>query len=500
MSVSPATIDAVLRGVRLPTMPAVAARLVDANAAEHVDVVGVVELVGLDHALTSIVLRAAGAGGASPCGSVACAVERIGVATVTSLAMGSMLAEGFDDRDATFDETTFRRWSMHTAVSARAVARAAGVWDPDEAYATALLQDAGVLAMAQRLGPTYARMLSETQNDHHRLSRRERERWGFDHAQVGAEAARRWRLPDHCVHAIAYHHNAADAELPNVAQTRVLDLAGTLSAALLSHAADDAMRSFRARADEWFALGAADTEDLVRTASDEATALLSLLRIESTDAPNVERLLLRAEEQWVRHQARLGRRTRELERRNRDLVRRADRDTLTGVGTRGLLERELPEAVRRCADQGRPLAVAFIDLDGFKPVNDTLGHAVGDGVLRRSAAAIVNAAGEDAIVCRFGGDEFVVIMPGRDLADASMVAEGMRRDMAVQGRRATDDSATVTMSIGCAALGPDQLGDRAAHRLVAAADEAMYVAKRNGGDAVELTAVKVTLRDDLRAA
>jgi diguanylate cyclase (GGDEF)-like protein len=500
MATPPATVDAVLRGVRLSTMPAVAARLVDATAAEHVDVRAVAELVGLDHALTSIVLRAAGAGGASPCGSVPSAVDRLGVATVTSLAMGSMLAEGFDDRDAPFDETTFRRWSIHTAVSAKAVAKAAGVWDADEAYATALLQDAGVLAMAQRLGSVYARMLSETQNDHHRLAPREREQWGFDHEQVGAEAARRWRLPDHCVHAIAHHHDATKAAKAHTAQTRVLDLAGALSAALLSHAADDAMRSFRARADEWFALGAGDTEDLVRVVSDEATALLSLLRIESTDAPNVERLLLRAEEQWVRHQARVGRRTRELERRNRDLARRADCDTLTGVGTRGLLERELPAVVRRCAAQGKPLAVAFIDLDGFKPINDTLGHAVGDDVLRRAAAAIRTAAGEDSIVCRFGGDEFVVIMPGRDLADASMAAECMRRDVAVHGRRATDNRATVTLSIGCAALGPKQLGERAGHRLVSAADEAMYVAKRSGGNAVECIAIETKAIDDVRAA
>jgi diguanylate cyclase (GGDEF)-like protein len=267
----------------------------------------------------------------------------------------------------------------------------------------------------------------------------------------------------------------------------VLDLAGTLASALLNQAPEEAMRSFRSRADAWFALGAADTEDLVRSVADEASALLGQLRIEAGDTPDVERLLLRAEEQWVRHQARLGRRNRELERRNRDLLERAERDTLTGVGTRDMLERELPLCISRCANDCRPLAVAFIDVDGFKPVNDHLGHAVGDDVLKRLAASISAAAGEDAIVCRFGGDEFVVIMPGRDLAGAAMIAERMRVSAMHEGRRGEADNISVTLSIGCAALPSDQLHGRASHRLVAMADEAMYLAKRGGGNRVELT-------------
>ena len=483
------SVEAVVAGVRLSTMPAVAARLVDATASEDIDPGQVAELVGLDHALTSVVLRAAGAADVSPCGSVLEAVDRLGVATVTSLALGSMLAEGIDACGGLVNETAFRRWSIHVAVAARAVARLTAAWDPDEAYAAGLLQDAGVLALVQQLGEHYARLLGSTVGDHHRLPGIEMERLGFDHACVGSETARRWGLPESTIVAIEHHHDASTPPANHADACRVLDLAGTLASALLNRAPEEAMRSFRSRADTWFALGAADTESLVRRVSDEACRLLAQLRIDSGETPDVERLLLRAEEQWVRHQARLGRRNRELERRNRDLVQRAERDTLTGVGTRGLLERELPLCTSRCADNCTPLAVAFIDVDGLKPVNDRLGHAVGDDVLRRLAASISAAAGENAIVCRFGGDEFVVIMPGRDLAGGAIVADRMRTDAMHAGRRGSGDNLSVTLSIGCAALPSDQLRGRAAHRLVAMADEAMYIAKRSGGNRVELASV-----------
>ncbi|MCH2135320.1 MAG: GGDEF domain-containing protein [Phycisphaerales bacterium] len=474
-------------GARLATMPAVAAWLVDVTADEAVDPATVARIVGLDHALTSTVLRAAGAADSEPCGSVHEAVDRLGTGAVTSLALGSMLAEGLNAHTPDLDEAAFRRWSIHVAVSAGAIARATGVWNEAQAHAAGLLQDAGVLAMCQRFGRAYARLLGATADDHHSLASREREAFGFDHVEVGAQLARRWCLSDEMIAAIGHHHDA-DAATEFHVECRVLDLGGTLASVLLGGQPELSMQSFRRRADEWFALGAAGTEDLVRQVANEAGSMLAELRIESGETPDVERLLMRAEEQWVRQQARMGRRNRELERRNRDLAERAHRDTLTGVGTRSLLERELPRCRDHCARTCRPLAVAFIDVDGLKPVNDQLGHATGDDVLRRLASSISAAAGEDATVCRFGGDEFVVIMPGRDLAGAAMVADQMRRGAQQAGRRCGDEDLAVTLSIGCAALGSDELEGRAVHRLVCMADEAMYVAKRSGGNRVEVAA------------
>jgi diguanylate cyclase (GGDEF)-like protein len=157
------------------------------------------------------------------------------------------------------------------------------------------------------------------------------------------------------------------------------------------------------------------------------------------------------------------------------------------------LERQLPQCVQHCADTGQPLAVAFIDIDGLKPVNDRLGHAVGDDMLRRVAAAIRTAAGEGATVCRFGGDEFVVLLPGHDGAAVSLAADRMRIDASIEGRRGGDIDCGVTLSIGCASLEASRLRPTSGRELLEAADDAMYVAKRSGGDAVELTTVGVSI-------
>ena len=495
MAIDPTHIDPAhsdLRmGVRLPTLPAVAARLVDAAAAPDVDASLVADLVGLDHALTALVLRAANATQSVKCGSVHAALDHIGVSALTSLALGAMLAEGLEMDLHGFNSRTFRRWSVYTAVSARSIARMSGVWDEHEAYSTALLQDIGVVALARHIGPQYVELLSSTTGDHHKLGALEESRWGVHHAAVSAAAARSWNLPDHVCDAIEAHHNTNDSATMAV---RVLDLAGTLAAVLLGSVAEEAMQSLRARADAWFAISGADTETLVRQVAQEGTALLSHMKLRSRDSRDVDALLVQAEEQWVRHQATAGHRTRELERRNQDLSRRADSDTLTGVGTRGMLERAVPHVTSRCADRGQPLAVAFIDVDGLKPINDVLGHAIGDDMLRRVAGSIVEAAGPDAQVCRFGGDEFVVLLPGESHQDALARSEAIRVSASIAGRRGADAACTVTLSIGCATLAGDQMYDTAGLDLMAAADQAMYVAKNGGGDAVELVSLTVPVQ------
>ena len=113
-----ATAGIVCRRMRLQTMPAVAARLVDVTSEEQPDAGDVARVVGLDHALTAMVLRAANAGPSSECCSLPEAVDRLGTSAVTAVALGSMLAEGIAAGEASFNERTFRRWSIHGSTTA----------------------------------------------------------------------------------------------------------------------------------------------------------------------------------------------------------------------------------------------------------------------------------------------------------------------------------------------------------------------------------------------
>jgi diguanylate cyclase (GGDEF)-like protein len=184
--------------------------------------------------------------------------------------------------------------------------------------------------------------------------------------------------------------------------------------------------------------------------------------------------------------------------------RQALHDALTGLPNRSLLQDRLEQAIRAAARDGRAAAVLLIDLDGFKQVNDTLGHAHGDGVLQRVAAQLSETVRDVDTVARLGGDEFAVVLP--DVDPEGGVSEVLGRlHMALDVPVAAGGlQLHVSASIGVAVF-PDHGQD--AETLVRRADMAMYQAKRsNSGHATyasgqaEDSAKRLGLVADLRRA
>jgi diguanylate cyclase (GGDEF)-like protein len=147
-------------------------------------------------------------------------------------------------------------------------------------------------------------------------------------------------------------------------------------------------------------------------------------------------------------------------------------DTLTGLANRGHLDAAL---VRACADArraGRPLAVAMLDLDHFKRLNDSAGHQTGDLVLQLTGAALAQTTRATDLAARYGGEEFCVLMPGATLETARVAAERLRQAIAERCREHG-----VTASVGVACEPADSVTPES---IVAAADVALYEAKRTG--------------------
>jgi two-component system, cell cycle response regulator len=158
-------------------------------------------------------------------------------------------------------------------------------------------------------------------------------------------------------------------------------------------------------------------------------------------------------------------------------------DALTGLFNRRYMESHLATLVEQASARGKPLASLVIDIDYFKAINDTHGHDAGDDVLRDFALRLKRSIRGIDLACRYGGEEFVIVMPETDMAVAAMVAERLRRRIAAepfpiqQGARAIP----VTISIGIAAL---RGNDDTAAALLKRADEALYRAKRDGRNRV----------------
>jgi diguanylate cyclase (GGDEF)-like protein len=161
-----------------------------------------------------------------------------------------------------------------------------------------------------------------------------------------------------------------------------------------------------------------------------------------------------------------------------EVERLATRDEVTGLANRRLFQAQFPLEVGRHDRTASPLSLVLLDIDHFKAINDEFGHPAGDAVLRDVGQALAANTKSFDLAARYGGDEFVVLLPGCDAADAPRVADRLR----TAASQAVSGPIAVSLSAGAATM-PDDGGDGAA--LLAAADQALYAAKRAGRDRVE---------------
>ncbi|MCX6362796.1 MAG: GGDEF domain-containing protein, partial [Actinobacteria bacterium] len=156
-------------------------------------------------------------------------------------------------------------------------------------------------------------------------------------------------------------------------------------------------------------------------------------------------------------------------------------DSLTVVLNRGAIVNELEREAERVAREGSPLGVGMLDIDHFKLVNDTYGHAAGDAVLCEIVHSVLGVMRPYDSFGRFGGEEFLVLVPGSDEVELRDVLERVRRAIACAAIVVDGHELAVTVSLGGAVRGRES-----ADRLIARADDALYTAKEQGRDRVVL--------------
>lgn len=174
----------------------------------------------------------------------------------------------------------------------------------------------------------------------------------------------------------------------------------------------------------------------------------------------------------------------------RMLAQRAQIDGLTGLWNRAAFDRRWAEEYSRAARHGHPLSLVLLDIDHFKSINDTFGHPAGDAVLVGLAKLLTRELRTNDVACRYGGEEFAVIMPDTGTNPARQTCERLRAALeAVAWPRHPERK--VTMSIGC--VGCDQVPSVSAERWLELVDQNLYAGKRGGRNRVTAASLEEAL-------
>nr|WP_246386265.1 GGDEF domain-containing protein [Halomonas campaniensis] len=469
----------------LPSLPAAVARVLTVARSPDASLMDYAKAIEEDPALTLRLLSLANSAYYSRRGieSHTCqeAVSRVGLDTTLAAVMSFGLARA-NMTSLNLDYLWQR--AIIAALAARHLAERLCPQKAGTLFTIALLQDIGVLAAIALDEDDYHQQIRST-TGHDSLVAAEQSLYGCDHARIGGWLAANWGLPGHLAHGIAESHGELSATAPEMLCLR---LSGPVADAWLSPSPPRALFRLLHRFETLSETLPVSLATLLDEVQDQLPSMTKLLDITSPPAYDNQALLEEAQQHLFRQTlaltARLDAHEAEMDalrQRQTELEQRSRRDALTGLANRAWLEEQLKERFQLCREQDRTLSVVFIDLDHFKMLNDRHGHQLGDQVLENFAVALQESVREGDLAGRYGGEEFLVILPDERSEGAQAMANRLAECLTTRSMAHVDGVALhVTVSIGIACL--DDGPFKNARELIDAADQSMYDVKRSGRD------------------
>jgi diguanylate cyclase (GGDEF)-like protein len=416
------------------------------------------------------------------------ATAMLGISAVKMLALGFSLVpqlKGMGGED--FDASIIWKRSLFAAVGAHTIAREVKFQNHEEAFIASLLQDLGVIVMLQALRSEYVEIIENIVHTHGKLRAVEQQALELDHAAVGKALAEKWLLPEVLVTSIGYHEDPEDAVPEYQPLVRAVALGAKAADCFISEPEQRAgrVKNYLRYASQWFDLNHEQAAQFLEETENGTKELGKLFEIESSSEQSAADLMLMANETLSELTVETIHHTQQLETENQQLSNQAHYDPLTSILNRGGLDRMLVETFEVSSRERQALSLIFFDTDKFKPVNDTHGHAAGDRVLQMIASLMNECAPVGGRVGRFGGDEFMMILPGVDGTQAVSIAEQVRQRVANAVIVIEDDKQLHTsVSVGVASFHGTPGNACSPGDLITAADKAMYAAKTAGGNRV----------------
>ncbi|WP_145026372.1 sensor domain-containing diguanylate cyclase [Caulifigura coniformis] len=486
---------------RLPTLPAVAVRLLNCFGDPETPLSRVAEIVQFDPAVTAKLLRAAssvGMGVAQPVTDLRRALNILGIKKVTSLALCFSLCEG-SMTPGPFSKLYRKVW-LRAVVQAQASGDLAAMIAPGrqaEFFSAGLLSEIGPLAILKTRPNEFPEFLAGEEADPTNYA---------SGSELSAAILAHWQMPESFSEAVRNRWRSLEelTHLP-VESDLLLSHAAALSAATAEYFCQPqkgmALVRIHELADVLFGLKQDAVQSFVERVQGHVMENCDLLETDISTWGQPSEILAVAMEQLSQLAVttlestieqglaqQVNQENQRLRRRVEDLLHRSITDVLTRLFNRAHFDDQLPQWIRNARGCQGTVGLLFLDLDRFKSINDTHGHAVGDMVLKQVASAVKRTTRESDFVARYGGEELVILVANPTIGSLQGLGERIRAEVASELVTTATGVVRPTVSVGGSIVDPVHSLE-AASELVHSADQAMYLAKRNGRNRVEVWSV-----------
>ncbi|MCC6677493.1 MAG: HDOD domain-containing protein [Phycisphaerales bacterium] len=424
-------LEEVLSCPSLPSLPAVALRVIELTSDRNVSLELLAETIQNDQGLAAKVLRTVNSsfyGLRTRCSTINKALVMLGLSPVKSLALGfSLVSSLTDEHDNTFDYVAYWRRGLFTGVAARCIAESARMRFADEAFLGGLLQDVGQMAMYRALGKRYLDIMARTAGDHRRLARLELTELEVQHADLGAMLAQRWKLPDELVMPVKYHERPTAAPAGCVQLVQAVGLGNYAHDALTDEEPAHSMRRLYGKAQEWFGISATDMSAILRRIAEATKEMSALFRLDTGRHADPDEIVRLANQKLIE----VSRETAEDEPIGEALdallLDSHQVDPLTGALTRAEFDATVRRAFQLSRSSGERMSILNVALDGFRALTEQSAPERADEVLVGTVALLKkHFEPMGGAVCRVGTEIFAVVFLGTALKAVERSADEFR--------------------------------------------------------------------------
>jgi diguanylate cyclase (GGDEF)-like protein len=478
----------------LPSPPAIAIQIVQLANEPEIDLDRIIHLLNSDPALSSKILRTAN----SPLYPYSKKIESLhqalmvlGLNATISLALSFSLIKSLQAKKGSgLDYALYWKRALVAGTASRALGKICKVAEIEELYLAGLLQDIGMLALDLVFPDLYASHKSP-QTDHDSLGSYEKEVLGITHGAVGSWLLTQWNFPDRLRLAVGGSDDPSRIpthdERANFASC--VALSGNIAEIFLRETSDEYIHDLKKQAQSLLGLSPESILEVLENLKAQLPEIVGLLEADLQPWNDPQAILEQARESLLIRSLQAIKQVEELQISNATMADQFEHleenhrhDALTGALTRAHLDKCLATAFEQAIENQECLTLVFGDLDKFKSVNDTYGHQAGDVVLQSAVQLLMLKLRGTDIVGRYGGEEFVLILPKASQQAAEMVCERILKAFReTTHETSSGQSITVTISLGLATHTPGQPYSNISD-LLQDADEAVYYSKGHGGN------------------